>query len=65
VGREDLEASIATVRDIGNSGINGDVALRDAINQGQVVGPRLLSCAVGSGPVSRAPYVRDTGSASL
>ena len=29
MGREDLEAGITTVRDVGNSGINGDVALRD------------------------------------
>ncbi|GAC1599392.1 MAG: amidohydrolase family protein [Hymenobacter sp.] len=43
MGREDLEAGITTVRDLGNSGLNGDVALRDAINQGQVVGPRLVA----------------------
>jgi imidazolonepropionase-like amidohydrolase len=41
MGREDLEAGITTVRDLGNSGLNGDVALRDAINQGWVVGPRI------------------------
>lgn len=43
MGREDLEAGITTVRDLGNSGLNGDVALRDAIAQGQVVGPRLVA----------------------
>ncbi|HEV2446354.1 MAG TPA: amidohydrolase family protein, partial [Candidatus Sulfopaludibacter sp.] len=42
MGREDLEAGITTVRDLGNSGHNGDVALRDAINEGWVVGPRML-----------------------
>jgi imidazolonepropionase-like amidohydrolase len=42
MGREDLEAGITTVRDVGNSGWNGDVALRDAINAGWVVGPRML-----------------------
>jgi imidazolonepropionase-like amidohydrolase len=42
-GREDLEAGITTVRDLGNSGRNGDVALRDAINAGWVVGPRILA----------------------
>lgn len=42
MGREDLEAGITTVRDVGNSGWNGDVALRDAINDGWVVGPRML-----------------------
>ncbi len=43
MGREDLEAGITTVRDVGNSGINGDVALRDAINKGWVVGPRIVA----------------------
>jgi imidazolonepropionase-like amidohydrolase len=42
MGREDLEAGITTVRDLGNSGHNGDVALRDAINSGWVVGPRIV-----------------------
>jgi imidazolonepropionase-like amidohydrolase len=41
MGREDLEAGITTVRDVGNSGWNGDVALRDAINAGWVQGPRI------------------------
>ncbi len=40
--REDLEAGITTVRDVGNSGVEGDVALRDAINRGWVPGPRML-----------------------
>jgi imidazolonepropionase-like amidohydrolase len=40
-GREDLEAGITTVRDLGNSGFSGDVALRDAVNAGWVVGPRI------------------------
>jgi imidazolonepropionase-like amidohydrolase len=41
MGREDLEAGITTVRDVGNSGWGGDVALRDAINAGWVTGPRI------------------------
>jgi len=41
MGLEDLEAGITTVRDLGNSGVAGDVALRDAINEGWVVGPRI------------------------
>jgi imidazolonepropionase-like amidohydrolase len=41
MGREDLEACITTVRDVGNSGWGGDVALRDAINAGWVTGPRI------------------------
>jgi imidazolonepropionase-like amidohydrolase len=43
MGREDLEAGITTVRDLGNSGINGDIALRDAINAGWVTGPRIIA----------------------
>lgn len=43
MGREDLEAGITTVRDLGNSGLNGDVALRDAIRSGWVIGPRILA----------------------
>jgi imidazolonepropionase-like amidohydrolase len=43
MGREDLEAGITAVRDLGNSGWNGDVALRDAIRAGWVVGPRILA----------------------
>ena len=43
MGREDLEAGFTTVWDLGNSGRNGDVALRDTINQGQVAGPRLVA----------------------
>ena len=43
MGREDLEAGIATVRNLGNSGVNGDVALREAITHGDVVGPRIVA----------------------
>jgi len=42
LARETLEAGFTTVRDLGNSGVNGDVALRDAINAGWVIGPRLF-----------------------
>jgi imidazolonepropionase-like amidohydrolase len=42
-GRDDLEAGITTVRDVGNSGVNGDVALRHAIEQGWVTGPRMIT----------------------
>jgi imidazolonepropionase-like amidohydrolase len=41
MARETLEAGFTTVRDLGNSGTNGDVALRDAIQEGWVVGPRM------------------------
>lgn len=43
MGKEDLDAGITTVRDLGNSGINGDVALRDAINLDWVQGPRIAA----------------------
>lgn len=43
LGLEDLEAGITVVRDLGNSGVNGDVALRDAIRSGWVVGPRVFA----------------------
>jgi imidazolonepropionase-like amidohydrolase len=43
MGNEDLEAGITTVRDLGNSGVNGDVALRDAILNGWVRGPRVYA----------------------
>ena len=43
MAREDLEAGFTTVRDLGNSGVNGDVALREAIRAGWVVGPRIVA----------------------
>jgi imidazolonepropionase-like amidohydrolase len=39
--REYLEAGVSSVRVVGHSGIQGDIALRDAINAGLVPGPRL------------------------
>ena len=43
LAREDLEAGITTVRDVGNSGMNGDVALRRAIARGWLPGPRIVA----------------------
>src|SRR6202790_4838032 len=43
MAREDLESGITTVRNVGHSGIDGDVALRNAINEGRVPGPRILA----------------------
>lgn len=37
-----LEAGFTSVRDLGNAGINADIALRDAINNGDVSGPRMF-----------------------
>ncbi len=42
MARQDLDAGITTVRDLGNSGVNGDVALRNAIAAGYVTGPRMV-----------------------
>ena len=42
VAHEVLDAGITTVRDLGNSGRNVDVALRDAIRAGWVPGPRMV-----------------------
>jgi len=43
LAREDLESGFTTVRNLGHSGVDGDVALRDAINIGRVPGPRILA----------------------
>ena len=43
LAREDLESGFTTIRNLGHSGIDGDAALRDAINAGRVPGPRLLA----------------------
>ena len=43
LAREVLSAGFTTVRDLGNSGVNGDIALRDAINAGWVAGPRIFA----------------------
>ena len=39
-----LSAGITTVRDGGNSGINRDVALRNAIDRHWLTGPRIVAC---------------------
>src|SRR6185295_1787597 len=43
LAREDLESGFTTVRNLGHSGIDGDAAVRDAINAGDIVGPRMLA----------------------
>jgi len=42
MAREMLAAGYTTVRDLGNSGLRGAVALRDAIDNGWVEGPRMV-----------------------
>ena len=46
-----LAAGITTVRDLGNSGRFGDVALRDAIDDGSVDGPRIVASGPGLSPI--------------
>jgi len=55
--REDLESGITTVRNLGHSGVDGDTELRDAINAGRVVGPRIL--ASGRKLITRGSYVQN------
>ena len=38
-----IEAGFTTVRNVGHSGVDGDVALRDAIAGGLLAGPRILA----------------------
>jgi imidazolonepropionase-like amidohydrolase len=38
-----VEAGFTTVRNVGHSGVDGDVALRDAIAGGLLVGPRIVA----------------------
>jgi imidazolonepropionase-like amidohydrolase len=45
MAKEDLESGFTIVRNVGHSGIDGDVALRDAINNRWVPGPRILATA--------------------
>lgn len=45
-----LQAGITTVRDLGNSGRFGDIALRTAINDGSVDGPRMYVSGPGLSP---------------
>ncbi|MGB7846362.1 MAG: amidohydrolase family protein [Candidatus Acidiferrum sp.] len=41
MAREELESGFTTVRNLGHSGVDGDAALRDAINAGHLPGPRI------------------------
>jgi imidazolonepropionase-like amidohydrolase len=43
MAREDIESGFTTVRNLGHSGIDGDVTLRGAINASRVSGPRILA----------------------
>jgi len=56
LAREDLASGFTTVRNVGHSGIDGDAALRDAINAGRVPGPRML--ASGRKIIASGDYLR-------
>jgi len=57
LAREDLESGFTTVRNLGHSGIDGDSALRNAINSGRILGPRIL--ASGRKIAQRGDYLQD------
>jgi imidazolonepropionase-like amidohydrolase len=46
-----LESGFTSVRDLGNACINADIALRDAINNGDVTGPRMFVSTRALAPV--------------
>jgi imidazolonepropionase-like amidohydrolase len=45
MAREMLDAGFTTVRNVGHSGVDGDVALREAIRSNWVAGPRIVAAA--------------------
>ncbi|MBV8206384.1 MAG: amidohydrolase family protein [Acidobacteria bacterium] len=60
--REYLEAGITAIRVVGHSGIQGDIALRDAIAAGLVPGPRMQAAGrkitpPGGQAVTLQPYI--------
>lgn len=59
--REDLQSGITTVRNLGHSGIDGDTELRDAINAGRILGPRIL--AAGRKLITKGSYLQNLNSA--
>jgi hypothetical protein len=60
MAREDLESGFTTVRNLGHSGVDGDAALRDAMNAGRIPGPRILPRVVdlkaADGTILKATY---------
>jgi len=51
MARQMVEAGFTTVRNVGHSGPDGDVALRDAIANGLVPGPRVVAAARKLSPI--------------
>ena len=63
-GAEMLEAGFTTVRDLGNSGVDGAVALRDAVAAGWIAGPRVAARA-GTGTGGRSVPAHDARAQAL
>ena len=61
LAREDLDSGFTTVRNLGHSGIDGDVMLRDAINAGRISGPRIL--ASGRKLIAPGAYIQNLNAA--
>jgi imidazolonepropionase-like amidohydrolase len=51
MARQMIEAGFTTVRNVGHSGPDGDVALRDAIASGLLPGPRIIAAARKLSPI--------------
>jgi imidazolonepropionase-like amidohydrolase/pimeloyl-ACP methyl ester carboxylesterase len=58
LARQDLESGFTTVRNLGHSGIDGDTALRDAINDGSLVGPRIIAAGRKITQQSKSGYLQ-------
>ena len=58
MARDYLGSGFTTARNVGHSGIDGDVALRDAINAGRVPGPRILASGRKLAQQSKNGYVQ-------
>jgi imidazolonepropionase-like amidohydrolase len=52
MARQMVEAGFTTVRNVGHSGPDGDVALRDAIASGLLPGPRIIAAARKLSPIA-------------
>jgi imidazolonepropionase-like amidohydrolase len=61
--RDLLEAGFTTVRNLGHSGVDGDIVLRDQINAGSTPGPRLLASGRKITPPGGQSLKIDTGDA--
>jgi imidazolonepropionase-like amidohydrolase len=64
--RDMLEAGFTAVRNVGHSGVNGDAALRDAINEGLIPGPRVQAACRKLTPIGgQVDELRSENSAAI